>query len=234
MEILRRVDLPAVDLNPFAQESIQMKTSTDFGGLQEINLDGIPDEIKKLRRWVNWRYGKCNRNGKPTKPPINAHNGELASCHDPDTWASFEEAVKGIELWRAKRVKGIGFQLGDGFAGVDLDRCENADGLKPESQKVIDDLDSNTEWSPSLEGIHILVKGELPADDRRKGAGIEMYDFRAILHHDGLARQGHPADHQRAAQGTPRSPCPYLRAGQVIHHLAPALATERCRCRDHR
>src|SRR5579862_9190127 len=41
--------------------------------------------------------------------------------------------------------------------------------------KIIREVDSYTECSPSAEGCHILAKGSLPPEGRRKGR-VEMYD----------------------------------------------------------
>jgi primase-polymerase (primpol)-like protein len=60
---------------------------------------------------------------------------------------------------------------------VDLDGCLDPETRVIESwaQEIIEELDSYTEISPSGRGIHVLLRGSLPAGRRRKGR-IEMYD----------------------------------------------------------
>ena len=77
----------------------------------------IPQELKSLNRWVLWKL-KTNEKGKMTKVPINAKNGYGAKSNDPDTWVSFDEAISKIELFNCK---GIGFMLGNGYFGIDID-----------------------------------------------------------------------------------------------------------------
>ena len=67
--------------------------------------------------------------------------------------------------------------LGDGWTGIDLDKCRRLDTEEIEdwAAKIISEVDSYTEISPSGLGVHILVRGHLPKGRRRKGR-IEMYD----------------------------------------------------------
>jgi Protein of unknown function (DUF3987)/NrS-1 polymerase HBD domain len=130
--------------------------------------------IQDLRQWLCWRIEE--RDGKPTKVPYAPLTGEKANTTNPETWASYSEAV---EAYREHGYGGIGlvFSKDDPFCGVDLDGCLNpkAGEVKEWAREIIERLDSYTEISPSGTGIHILVKAELPPGGRRKGR-IEMYD----------------------------------------------------------
>lgn len=134
----------------------------------------FPSEMMEAPRWVCWRYAE--RSGKRTKIPINAKTGREASSTDPKTWADYKaaQAVSG-------EFDGLGFVLGDGWFGIDLDHVEgdielyragNADNIVSE---FIDTMQSYSEYSPSGTGIHIICKGELPSGGRKSG-DIEMYD----------------------------------------------------------
>jgi primase-polymerase (primpol)-like protein len=48
--------------------------------------------IRDLRQWLCWRIE--GRDGKPTKVPYSPLTGEKASTTDPETWASYSEAVE--------------------------------------------------------------------------------------------------------------------------------------------
>ena len=147
----------------------------------ENQYSRIPLEIKKVRRWVGYKIEI--RDDKKTKIPYNAINGAKARSNDPDTWTSFDVACFGCVKYG---FNGIGFMLGDGYFGVDLDNHEDVNGQKAMTREefleyasdFINTLQSYTEYSPSGEGIHIICKGSLPegANKRRNGVPVEMYD----------------------------------------------------------
>ena len=130
--------------------------------------------IRDLRQWLCWRIEE--REGKPTKVPYSPLLGEKASTTDPQTWASYSEAV---EAYGEHGYSGIGlvFSEDDPFCGVDLDGCLNPETGEIEgwAQEIIEELDSYTEVSPSGRGVHVLVRGELQPGRNRNGR-IEMYD----------------------------------------------------------
>jgi primase-polymerase (primpol)-like protein len=74
---------------------------------------------------------------------------------------------------------GIGFVFTpeDDLCGVDLDGCLDPETGEIEgwAQEIIEELDSYTEISPSGTGVHVLVRGTLPAGRNRKGR-FEAYD----------------------------------------------------------
>lgn len=129
----------------------------------------IPLAMTEAYRWLLWRYEE--RGEKRTKVPYQA-SGEKADSTDPTTWCAYGEA---LEAYRAGGFDGIGFVLGDGFCGVDLDHCAEGGEVEPWAREIIDRLQSYTEFSPSGTGIHIVCgDSELPPGRRRKGQ-IEMY-----------------------------------------------------------
>ena len=130
--------------------------------------------MRDLKQWVCWRLEE--RYSEPTKVPYSPLTGEKASSTDPETWASYREAISACE---EHGYHGIGFVFTaeDALCGVDLDKC-----LAPESgeierwaQEIIDELDSYAEISPSGKGVHVLVRGTLPPGRNRKGR-FEAYD----------------------------------------------------------
>jgi hypothetical protein len=135
-------------------------------------VESIPKGMLALRRWVIWKYEE--RKGKTTKVPYNARTGARAASDDTGTWSAFEDA---LGAYKRGGWAGIGFMLGDGFVGIDLDKCIDpvTGEIAPEAERIIRDLDSYAEKSPSGTGVHIIAKGALPAGRRRKG-NVEMYD----------------------------------------------------------
>lgn len=133
-----------------------------------FNYDLIPNEMKSLKRWVLWKRKYINSE-QTTKVPINVRNGYGAKSNDSETWATFDEALKNVEYYQCD---GLGFMLGGGYFGVDIDHSMSDKDLINE---FVNTLNSYTEISQSGDGIHIICKGVLPVGNRRKGH-IEMYD----------------------------------------------------------
>ena len=132
-----------------------------------FDYKNVPQELKEEKRWVLWR--KKEQNGRNTKVPISAYTGNGAKSNDDSTWSTYDEAVANAELFRAT---GLGFELGNGYFGVDIDHALDDTLL---IQEFVTSLNSYTEISQSGEGIHIICKGTLPEGRRRKD-NIEMYD----------------------------------------------------------
>ena len=147
----------------------------------------IPQEIKNVRRWICYKI-VTNADGEQTKVPMNALTGGYAKSNDSLTWTSFDLAILGCVKYN---FVGLGFMLGlDNktgitYFGVDLDNHVNKKtGKKPYEKKedferfyseFVTKLNSYTEYSHSLEGVHIICKGTLP-EGARKHANVEMYD----------------------------------------------------------
>jgi primase-polymerase (primpol)-like protein len=71
---------------------------------------------------------------------------------------------------------GFVFTTADPYTGIDLDHCRTNEGdLEPWAAAIVERLHSFTEWSPSGEGLHILVKASLPECAGRRTSGIEIY-----------------------------------------------------------
>lgn len=131
----------------------------------------IPDSMRQARRWMCWSYQI--RGGRRTKMPY-VPGGGPASSTDPDTWRTFEEAVKVEQFY-----SGIGFVLGDGVLGVDWDDVRDADTGEwlPGILEEILSLESYAEISPSGTGGHVICHGKKPGDPCRKSSGPrEIYD----------------------------------------------------------
>jgi len=80
-------------------------------------------ELQARPQWVCWRIEQ--RQGKWTKVPYNAKTGRKAESDNPQTWASYAQAV---QAQRARHYDGIGYVFARDYTGVDLDHCVNPDG----------------------------------------------------------------------------------------------------------
>jgi putative DNA primase/helicase len=140
----------------------------------ELNLTGIPEELKEYPNWVCWTMDV--RDGKPTKVPLNPKTGGNAQSNNPSTWGNYEIAVQRYRECENDRIQGIGFIPNNGYVGIDLDHCRDPETgqIQPWAQEIIEQFKSYTEVTPSQAGVRIWIKGNLPDHGRKKG-NIEMY-----------------------------------------------------------
>ena len=140
-----------------------------------MNYDELPSELRDRKQWVVWR--KEDREEKPTKVPHNPNKqGQKAKSNDSSTWSNFQTAFRVLQNGHYDGL-GYMFHENDPYTGVDLDHCRDPETGEIEewAQKIVENLDSYTEVSPSQTGVHTFIKGKLPEGQRRKGQ-VEMYD----------------------------------------------------------
>lgn len=145
----------------------------------KLQYNNIPFELKQMKRWVCYKVEGTN-DGKTTKRPYNALNGSMAKVNDELTWSKFNIALNGCVKYNCD---GIGFILGAGIFGIDLDNHADLNGNYPMTDdefkglinEFVSTLNSYSEYSQSGKGVHIICKGSLPDGARRKGS-VEMYD----------------------------------------------------------
>lgn len=134
----------------------------------------IPEELKQCRNWVVWKY--VRRGGKKTKIPVDPKTDRNAKSNGPDTWADFSTAEAAAATGA---YQGIGFMLSHSpYVGIDLDHCITAgpDGapvFSETARRILEAAQSYAEISPSGAGVHILIRGDIPAG--RRNAEIEVY-----------------------------------------------------------
>ncbi|MDP9469463.1 MAG: hypothetical protein M3Q71_02190 [Chloroflexota bacterium] len=159
----------------------------------DVDEQSIPAELARRRQWVAWGWKWTGRDEKPwTKVPINPHTGKNASSTDPQTWSTLATALARAET---DDLAGIGYVFAgdDPYSGVDLDGCRNPNTghLKSWATDIIGDLDSYTELSPSENGVHVIVRGTLPASF--KTAAVEAYSQGRYFTITGHRLEGTPA-----------------------------------------
>ena len=140
-----------------------------------VIFESIPDELKKLDKWVVWKYVWKEDKKKWDKPPLTPQ-GKSASTTDPKTWSSFAEVKTAYE--RGK-FDGVGFVLNGDIVGLDFDKCRDLSTgeISSEVLKIIDDFNSYTEISPSGTGIRLFVKGGTAKIGRKNPKkGFEIYN----------------------------------------------------------
>jgi hypothetical protein len=139
----------------------------------------VPAGVRDGPQWVTWKY--IERDGKPTKSPINPHTGEFASSTDASTWGTFDEAIAACS--RDSGLAGVGFVFtgDDPYSGVDLDDCRDPESgqLKEWAREIVEQLASYSEVSPSGTGVKVFVQAVKPGSRCRKAyhdGEVEIYD----------------------------------------------------------
>jgi hypothetical protein len=138
----------------------------------------IPLLLREKAQWVVWRYKWLPDKKKWDKPPLRADNLRSASSTDDTTWASFGNAWKAYQRGDAD-LDGIGFVVReeDGLVGIDLDKCRDPEtgDLQAWAQRIMEQLQTYTEVSPSGTGLRLWVKATRPSKTGHKTDKIEVY-----------------------------------------------------------
>ena len=152
----------------------------------------LPDALVSCPQWLCWR--EQDRDGKPTKVPVDPTSGGYASATDPSTWTDFEAAATYAETGKAAGL-GFVFTADDPFVGVDLDDCRvpETETTLNWADEIVEKLDSYTEISPSGTGYHVIVQGDLPGDRNRKG-NVELYETARFFTVTGNHVEGTPTE----------------------------------------
>ena len=139
----------------------------------------IPEELRSIKSWGLYKRIWQPEKNKYTKIPYSALTGTKTSSTEPDQWVTFDEALQALSAYS---LDGLGFFFGNGYVGIDvdhigadLDRMYAGDVTDNVAWEFMSGLKSYTELSMSKTGIHIIIKGKIPGDRRRKG-NVEMYE----------------------------------------------------------
>lgn len=132
--------------------------------MTKTELNNIPCELKEAFRWV--------RTIGDDKRPYCVYGNTPASSTHPDTWGTYDEAVE-----MTRRTDGwLGYVFhDDGYVGIDIDHCVSETGaVAPNVVEIIQKFNSYTERSKSGDGIHIIIKGDIPFKGKQQN-GYEIY-----------------------------------------------------------
>jgi hypothetical protein len=123
----------------------------------------IPEELRVLKQWVLWRDGKV---------PYQI-SGQLADVTNSNTWNTFEACFNTFQMGQPTLGIGFVFSDNDPYAFIDLDNANGDAAILATHLKIAHEFDSYSEVSPSGMGLHIIVKGKVPAGRRR--SKVEIY-----------------------------------------------------------
>ena len=140
------------------------------------NYEDIPYELKKEERWCLYKI--IQRDGKNTKLPLKP-NGKSAISNDKTTWFSYEACIAALNR---NIGDGLGFMLGDGYIGIDIDKV--SDDIMEYSMDYhansmtadfLREISTYAEISSSKTGLHFIGKGEV-LGERKRYKNLEIYD----------------------------------------------------------
>jgi len=134
----------------------------------------IPEKLKQIDNWICWTTQE--RGGKEIKVPVAPWNtGEVypVSATDKENHTDFETAEK----WAGMLKLGTGFVFteSDEIIGIDLDDCIEHGELTEQAEEIVEKLDSFTETSPSGNGLHVYIEGEMEDAVKNDEEGVEIY-----------------------------------------------------------
>ena len=144
------------------------KPSTGF------DVESIPQAMLLVQRWLNWRA--VERDGKWTKVPVDPNTGGSGDSTNSSKWGS-----NGVAVNRTKHddTLGLGFALGDGWLGVDLDNVvdpSTGEINNPDVAAWIASTSSYVETTPSKTGLHVIFKGvKIPEWSQNRRDFVEVY-----------------------------------------------------------
>lgn len=132
----------------------------------------VPKTLQRGKRWVVWRYEEVG--SKRVKKPYSAYYDGGANVTNPKTWAYYSQAAQKLKYGDFSGL-GYVFAAEDGLTFIDLDHCIDETGEFTDFAREIIDLfpRTYTEYSISETGLHLVVKGRLPA--AYKDEKIELY-----------------------------------------------------------
>jgi len=168
------------------------------------DLDAIAGDLRAADRWVLWRLEwkpAKNGGGKWSKVPFQP-NGRRASSTDSKTWTNF---VTVLTAHQRGGFDGVGYVLGDGWTGIDLDEVRNADTgeLTADAIELVNRFATYTETSPSGTGVKLIGRGEWRGGWHRKpfpgGGEIEGYSAGRYFTATGQVIGSHPVGDIQAA-----------------------------------
>lgn len=156
-----------------------MATASDRPPLLAPVPTGIPEQMRRARRWAPWRAVWDEKKQKYGKVPHRAARPEYGLSNKNATgWATFDEAMAAYKA-HPDQFAGVGYLMTGphGVVGTDLDNCRDprTGAIDDWALEVAAKLDSYTEVSPSGTGLHVMSAGEAPEDWTNHDRGIEVY-----------------------------------------------------------
>ena len=138
-----------------------VEANTSFDEKEKALRTAVPDEMKKRPNWVVVKTWWNAEKGKYNKRPVNCNSdkGEYAESDNPETWTTFDNALKYL---KEKGGTTVAYALDgkDNISCIDLDHCYDENGQPSALAKEVLSKCGKTyiEKSVSGNGLHIFGK----------------------------------------------------------------------------
>ncbi len=121
-----------------------------------VQPDAVPRALKAEHRWIIWKMERVRKKRWDSVKCVLGH--DYGDMPPSGSWLSFHEAVS-QQLTR--NADGIGFMLGDGWTGGDLDDCVQEDVISEPALVVLRRFPlAYSEFSPYGRGVKLLFRAE--------------------------------------------------------------------------
>ena len=156
-----------------------VEANTSFDEKEKALRAAVPDEMKARPNWVVvktwWNADKAKYNKRPVN--CNSDKGEYAESDNPETWTTFDNALKYL---KEKGGTTVAYALDgkDNVSCIDLDRCYDENGQSSALAKEILSKCGKTYVEKSVSGNGLHIFGKTSGMDIRtfsKDGDLEFY-----------------------------------------------------------
>ena len=156
-----------------------VEANTSFDEKEKTLRTAVPDEMKKRPNWVVVKTWWNAEKGKYNKRPVNCNSdkGEYAESDNPETWTTFDNALKYL---KEKGGTTVAYALDgkDNISCIDLDHCYDENGQPTALAKEILSKCGKTYVEKSVSGNGLHIFGKTSGMDIRtfsKDGDLEFY-----------------------------------------------------------
>jgi len=158
-----------------------------------VNFDNIPLDLKRVPRWVLWRYVEVGDDDSKrwSKMPVQT-SGKYASSTNPDTWVDFLTVQSAYES-NPGSFSGVGFVFtdSDNLVGIDLDDCYDNGGVTTDfASNILLGNEGYKEISPSGTGVKMFTRANITNAHVDHDIGLEIYPRGRFFTVTGMALGG--------------------------------------------
>ena len=156
-----------------------VEANTSFDEKEKALRIAVPDEMKARPNWVVVKTWWNADKGKYNKRPVNCNSdkGEYAESDNPETWTTFDNALKYL---KEKGGTTVAYALDgkDNVSCIDLDRCYDENGQPSALAKDVLSKCGKTYVEKSVSGNGLHIFGKTSGMDIRtfsKDGDLEFY-----------------------------------------------------------
>ena len=156
-----------------------VEANTSFDEKEKTLRTAVPDEMKARPNWVVVKTWWNADKGKYNKRPVNCNSdkGEYAESDNPETWTTFDNALKYL---KEKGGTTVAYALDgkDNISCIDLDRCYDENGQPSALAKEVLSKCGKTYIEKSVSGNGLHIFGKTSGMDIRtfsKDGDLEFY-----------------------------------------------------------